>query len=166
MVVGVRSNRAVLVGAAMVLAAGGWALRPALDVGGPGGEAGIGRWVSGPVLGVGLLACFELARLAVAAGPRHGPVRVEAALRRATERRFGMVTGLAALGAAAAFTVTGGGRASAPSLLLPLGILAVAALIVLVVVLVGTTLPAPTATSSSPAQRRGRGRGRGSVGPS
>ena len=166
MVVGVRSNRAVLVGAAVALAAGGWALRPALDVGGLGGEVGTGRWVSGLVLGIGLLACFELARLAVDAGPRHGPVRVEAALRRASERRFGIVTGLGALGAAVAFIVTGGGHASAPALFLPLGILAVAAVIVLVVVLVGATLPAPTAAASSPGRPRGRDRGRRSVGPS
>lgn len=153
MAVGVRANRTVLVGAAVAIAAGGWALRPALDVGGLGGEAGIGRWVSGLVLGVGLVGAFELARLAVDAGPRHGPVRVEAALRRATAGRFGVVAGLGALGAAVAFTVTGGGRASAPSLFLPLGVAAVAAAIGLVVVLVGATLP--PATDAAAARHRG-----------
>ena len=102
MIIGVRSNLAVLVGAALALAGAGWSVRPVLDAGGLGAEAGDGRWLSAVLLGVGLLGCFELARLAVDAGPRHGPVRVEAALRRATERRFGMVAGLGVVG--------GGGR--------------------------------------------------------
>ena len=153
MIIGVRSNLAVLVGAALALAGAGWSVRPVLDAGGLGAEAGDGRWLSAVLLGVGLLGCFELARLAVDAGPRHGPVRVEAALRRATERRFGMVAGLGVVGGAVAYAVTGAGRWTAPSLFLPLGVLAAGAAVAVVVVLVRAALP--NRAKVGPSRRRG-----------
>jgi hypothetical protein len=146
LVSGIRSNRAGLIGGALVLAGGGWSMRLALGSDPVGGGIGGGRALVALGLGLGLLAVSELARLAVDAGPRRGPVRVEEALRRRTLRQdaavgaLGLLVGslvvaLAGIGAGWPVGSADGRGGGAPSVFLPLGVLAVAAVAALVVVI-------------------------------
>jgi hypothetical protein len=154
LVIGIRSDRTVLVGAALVLAGGGWTVRLAVGAGPTGDGMGADRAVTALALGFGLLAVAELARLAVDAGPRPGPVRVEAALRRRTLRQdaavggFGLLIGTSAVVLAGAGPGRDGQAMEPPGIFLTLGVLAVAGVAGVVLLLARLT------SVSEPAARR------------
>jgi hypothetical protein len=117
-----RSGRAVLLGPALALPVLGWTVRAARGDGGSG--------VGALELGLALTVVVLLARVALDAAPRGGPVRIDPIVQRHLVRDAAAVCGLGLTGGAIVLAVAGRERrAPVPSLLLPLGVLAVPVLI-------------------------------------